>query len=578
MKKLLLLPFFALLMVMSCQEEVVEITEPTEGEALVATSELTSLMKSTSTKDGSEDNIIDNANCLSVNFPVSVIANGVEIIINSKEDYTLIETAFNESDDDDDSLEIVYPITVTLSDFSEIKVNNRQELLVLVQQCTGENQDDDDIECIDFQYPFSFSVYNTSFQVIDVVTIESDRQLFSFIYRVRQREVVASINFPITMVLSDGSTVVVNNNQELQQTIKAAKDTCNEDDNNDYHDDDFTKDRLDNLLMTCPWVVHEMQRNQNSLNDLYREYTIAFYPENVVKVRKTNGDLLTGIWTTRITDRGALIKLEFDTLVDFSLEWFVYDIEYGRIKLFQEGGNKIILTKKCDVVFDITKDRIENYLQECYWRVARLNVNGTDNEKDYIGTPLKFFPNSVVKIRINGQLVTGTYDILPYNAGFILQISLDGRPNLQLEWLITFLEPSLIKLENQNNTMILQRHCFDVDADLVFIDTVLNVGTWEVALYQDGTVNKTENYFMYTIDFALSGLVKVTDPNYGITEGSWLSYRNEGLYLGLNFGVEAPFQALNNRWRIVSVTATRIELKEFSSTATVERILVLERK
>ncbi|MCF8274897.1 MAG: hypothetical protein K9I95_13815 [Flavobacteriaceae bacterium] len=578
MKKLLLLPFFALLMVMSCQEEVVEITEPTEGEALVATSELTSLMKSTSTKDGSEDNIIDNANCLSVNFPVSVIANGVEIVINSKEDYALIETAFNESDDDDDSLEIVYPITVTLSDFSEVKVNNLQELLVLVQQCTGENQDDDDIECIDFQYPFSFSVYNTSFQVIEVVTIESDRQLYRFIYRVRQGEVFASINFPITMVLSDGSIVVVNNNQELQQTIKAAKDTCNEDDNNDYHDDDFTKDRLDNLLMTCPWVVYEMQRNQNNLNDLYREYTIAFYPENVVKVRRRNGDLLTGIWTTRITDRGALIKLEFDTLVDFSLEWFVYDIEYGRIKLFQEGGNKIILTKNCDIVFDITKDRIENYLQECYWRVARLNVNGTDNENDYIGTPLKFFANNVVKIRINGEFVTGTYNILAQNAGFILQINLEGRPNLNLEWLITFLEPGLIKLEAPNSQMVLEKHCFDVDTDLVFIDTILSVGTWEVSLYQDGTVNKTENYFMYTINFSLTGLVKVTDPNYGITFGSWLSYRNEGLYLGLNFGVQAPFQTLNNRWKIVSITANRIELKDFSSTGSIERILVLERQ
>jgi hypothetical protein len=578
MKKLLQLPFFALLLFMSCQEEVVEVTEPTEGEALVANSELTSLMKSTSTKDGSEDNIIDEANCLSVNFPVTVVANGTEIIINSKDDYTLVETVFDASDDDVDTLQIVYPITITMSDYSEVIVSNRQELITLAQQCNGENQQDDDIECIDFQYPFSFSVYNTSFQVIEVVNIESDRQLHRFIYRVRQGEVFASINFPITMVLSDGSTVVVNNNQELQQTIQAAKDTCNEDDNNNYHDDDFTKDRLDNLLLTCPWVVHEMQRNQTNLNDFYREYTVAFFPDNVVKVRRRNGDTLTGIWTTRVTNNGALIKLEFDSLVDFSLEWFVYDIEFGRIKLFQEGGNKIILTKNCDIVFDITKDRIENYLQECFWRVARLNVNGTDNEKDYIGTPLKFFPNNVVKIRINGELVTGTYDILPYNSGFVLQINLEGRPNLQLEWLVTFLEPGLIKLEAPNSQMVLERHCFDVDADLVYIDTILNVGNWEVALYQDGTVNKTENYFMYTINFALSGLVKVTDPNYGITYGSWLSYRNEGLFLGLNFGLEAPFGDLNNRWKIVSVTATRIELKDFSSTGSVERILVLERK
>jgi len=578
MKKLLLLPFFALLMFMSCQQEVVEVTQPTEGEALVANSELTSLMKSTSTKDGSEDNIIDRANCLSVNLPVTVLANGVELVINSKEDYMLIKTVFDESDDDTDTLEIVYPITITLSDYTEVTVNNREELQALAQECSGENQQDDDIECIDFQYPLSFSVYNSSFQVIEVVTIEGDRQLHRFIRRVREGEVFASINFPITMVLSDGSTVVVNNNQELQLTIEEAKDSCNEDDNNDYHDNDFTKDRLDNLLMTCPWIVNEIKRNESNLNELYREYAIVFYSDNVVKVRTSSGDMLTGTWSTRITDKGALIKLEFDTLVDFSLEWFVYDIEYGRIKLFQEGGNRIILNKNCDLVIDYTKERIESYLQECYWRVARLYIDGVENETDYIGTPLKFFANNVVKIRVNGDLVEGTYQVSPVNNGFMLQIYLDGRPELKLEWFITFLEPDLIKLENQDNIMVLRRHCFDVDGDLLLIDQYLKLGTWEVALYKEEDTNLTENYFMYSINFLINGWIKVTDPNNGTINGSWLSYRNEGLYLGLNFGLELPFKALNYRWKIVSVTETRIELKDFSSNGTVERVLVLERQ
>ena len=119
-----------------------------------------------------------------------------------------------------------------------------------------------------------------------------------------------------------------------------------------------------------------------------------FKEDNVVKVRKRNGDLLTGTWTTRVTDHGALIKLEFETLVDFTLEWFVYDLEPGKIKLYQEGGNKIILKKNCDIV-DITKERIANYLQECLWRIARLSIEGTDKENDYIGTPFKFFENKM---------------------------------------------------------------------------------------------------------------------------------------------------------------------------------------
>jgi hypothetical protein len=577
MKKLFLLPFFALLMLMSCQEEVIDITEPAEAETLVANSQLTSFMASASIMDGSADNIIDNASCLSVDLPVTVIVNGVELTIDSKEDFKVIEALFDEFEDDNDYLEIIFPITIILSDYTELTINNRDELKSLIDECRGENEPDDDIECIDFQYPISFSVYNTAFQVIDVVTIESDRQLYRFIKRVKEGEVFASINFPVTMILYDDSTVTVNNNQELQSTIEEAKDACDEDDDNDYNDDDFTKDRLDELLKTCPWVVYEIERNEDDLIQVYREYVMVFKNDNVVKVHASNGDVLTGTWTTRVTDRGALIKLEFDTLVDFDLEWYVYDLEAGRIKLFQEGGNRIILKKNCDIIFDITKDRIENYLQECLWRVKRLQVDGVDNELKYIGTPLKFFPDNVVKIRVNGEFIAGTYEVIPFNNDFVLRINLENRPNLQLEWVVKILGPALIKLESQNNEMILERHCPDTDdEDLNFIYDVIASSTWEVALYQDGNVDKTEEFFMYSIDFLENGYIKVTDPNYGIIDGSWLSYRSEGLFLAMHYGIEAPFDDLNHRWRIVEIDETRIELRDFNNTGAVERILVLE--
>lgn len=581
MRTLLLLPFFALLLFTSCQDEVIDITEPTQEEALVATSELTSMISATSKMDGSEDNIIDKASCLSIKLPVKVVVNGVQIIINSREDYKLIKALYDKYEDDIDNLDIIFPIQIISSNHDEIVINNKQELENLVKECKGEDEEDDDIECIDFQYPISFSVYNANFQAATVVKIENDRELYFFIKRVRNSEVKASLNFPVTMVLADGSTMIVGSNTELAATIKEAKDACNEDDNNDYHDTDFTKERLDALLKTCPWVVYEFERNEASLSDSYREYVIIFKEDNVVKVRARGGDMLTGTWTTRVTNHGALIKLEFDTLVDFTLEWFVYDLEPGKIKLYQAGGNKIILKKNCDIVLDITKERIENYLQECYWRVARLSVAGSDNEKDYIGTPLKFLPNNEVKIRVNGELVAGTYEVGVRNIGFILKITLDGRPDLKLEWLITFLEPGLIKLENASNKMVLERHCFDADSDLTYVESVLASGTWEVAKYDDGLVHvqdPTVNFAMYTINFLEIGRIKVTDPNNGVTAGSWLAYRNDGLFLGLLFANQAPFNELTFRWRIKSISLDRIELKDLSSTGTVERILVLEKK
>jgi len=570
------LPFFALFMLASCQEEAVEITEPNTQETFVAESNLAMLIAQTSTNDGSSDNIIDGANGFSVNLPVTVYANGVEITVNSEADYALIESNFDANEDDEDTLEIVFPITVTMSDYTEVVVNSQAELDDL--RSHNSNEDDDDIECVDFKYPITISIYNLNFQVIDVVTINSDEQLHHFI-RNLEGGVLASLNFPVTMVYEDGSTIEVHNNTELENVMKEARNACDEDDDNDWNDDDFTKERLDHLLTSCPWIVHDIRRNDNNLTDEYREYVMVFKEDGVVKVRARNGDMLTGTWSTRITDHGAKITLEFDTLVDFTLEWFVYEISEGKIKLFTEGGNRIILEKACDIVVDQTIERIENILKECLWRVERLYVDGTENEADYIGTPLKFFSEGIVKIRVNGEFVSGTWDVFAVNAGYALKIQLEGRPHLQLQWLITFLEPNLIKLENQNSIMVLKQHCPDGDEDVMYITAILNEGIWDIAKYEVGDQNLTEQFHMYGIDFLETGGLKVLNPNNTIIDyGAWLVYRNEGLFLGLNFGTDSTFSLFNHRWKIASVSETRIELKDYSSTGTVERILVLERR
>ena len=171
MRTLLLLPFFALMIFTSCQDEVIHITEPTEAEALVATSELTSMISATAKMDGSKDNIIDKASCLSVELPITVKVNGIEIIIDSEEDYKTIEAIYNEFDDDDDDLEIFFPITIVLANHEQVVIANHDALEDLIEDCKGEDEEDDDIECIDFQYPISFSVYNANFQNVNVVTI-----------------------------------------------------------------------------------------------------------------------------------------------------------------------------------------------------------------------------------------------------------------------------------------------------------------------------------------------------------------------------------------------------------------------
>ncbi len=577
----LLLPFLAFLIFSSCQEEVVDVAQPDENESLVADSALTSLISSASLMDGSADNIIDQASCLSIELPVTVKIRGLEIIIESKEGFKKIEAIYDEFDDDDDRLDIVFPIKIILSDYEEVVIADRQAMDELITDCKDENEEDDDIECIDFQYPISFSVYNANFQVINVVNIENDKELNRFIKRVKNVEVFASLNFPATMKLADGTEVIVNNNEELETTIDSAKNTCDEDDDNDHNDDDFTKEHLDEYLKICPWVVYEFKRNNQDNTAQYGEYALNFKEDDIVKMRSKNGDLLTGTWSTRISNRGALLKMNFETLADFTLEWLVYDIEYGKIRIFESSENKIILEKNCDI--DLTpkesqNEEVKGYLSNCIWRIESLSVAGNSFEDNYIGMALNFYSdNSFLLQRKFSE--PGNYTVhYNDNQETILKITLDSqnsRLNLEKEWIVASATSAKVVLESGDNRMVLNNHCKqDQEANRLKISD----GEWAVALYNDNEVNKTQDYTSYVFNFSFSGHIILKDDNDNLELGSWLIYKEEKLQFDLNLQTdEAPLSILRHRWRLVEIQEDRIELKDFDNNGGVKRTLVLEK-
>ncbi|WP_298534276.1 hypothetical protein [uncultured Algibacter sp.] len=563
---LLLLPFIALLFFASCQDEVIEVTEPQESEALVAESELTTIISATAKNDGSKDNIIDGTSCVSVKLPAVVIIKGIEIRIDTEADYTKIQRLYDEFEDDIDRLDIIFPITIVTADHEEIVIEDVEQLSEFSAECSDDDEEEE-IRCVEFQFPIAFSLFDTDFEVIKTVEIANKRELHLFMKRVKNSEFLASLNFPVNMVLKDGTVLTAENNEQLKRIIEEAKDSCEE-------DNDFSKERLENYLKRCPWIVNEFTRDNQDKTEVFTQYAINFKDEGLVTMRSRNGDILTGSWGLRCTRRGVLLKMEFANLADFNLEWLLYDFEDGKIKIHEVGGNRIIMKRNCDVVIDITKERIKNYLQECLWRLARLNVDGADNEKEYIGTPFKFYEDDVVKLRVNGELVEGTYEIGLSPAGAILKINLEDRPNLRLAWLINFLEPGLIKLANENNQMVLVRMCPDDDVN--YITEVLTDGEWAVASYIDQDIDETDNYSEYVIGFNENGML-FTEGDGNDYRGSWVAYRNEGLFLGLNFRTQnEPFSELRHRWKIKEITPNRIELKDYNSDGGIERVLVLE--
>lgn len=364
---------FALSFTACSTEEALDI-QLNEKQTLTASSATSKLIERTVSNDGSYDNIVDGSSCFDIRFPYTVMVNGLEITIDSKDDLEIIEELFDAIDSDDDILDIIFPITITKADYAEITINSIADLREIAEQCV-EGGDDDDIECIDVIYPVTLFTYNPNLEQTGSVTVESDKEMRRFFAGLSETDII-SIEFPVMFEMYDGTKVTVNNNEELADAMERAKEACDEDDDNDHNDDDFTEERLDSLLVECPWLVKELQRSnlqQGVVADAYADYVLNFKEDGTVIARDREGNMLAGEWETKVSDYRVKLTLNFEFLEAFSLEWFVYEIDKDRIKLYIIGadGDKIVMKRACEEpMVDCSEAFIAEKLQNCVWAVS----------------------------------------------------------------------------------------------------------------------------------------------------------------------------------------------------------------
>ena len=327
-KKLSLFVSVLLISLSSCRDASIIDVDETGESALKANSEVATLMQRTSKNDGSNDNILDNANCFSLKFPVTVFANGLEIIVNSEADLDKVEDIFDDLDDDSDEIVFKFPITIILSDFTEEEINNYNELDKFLDECNGENEYDDDIECLDFVYPISGVVFNTDTELTTNITINNDMEMYFFIEDLDDDDVV-SINFPISVILADGTTVSIDSLSDLEMVIEGAEDDCDEDDDYDYNDDDClacTPQLVENIFSTCnSWIVDKLEINDNDLEDLYVAFSFNFSNDGTISVQE-NANIFSGTWSTSGSGINMVVVIDIPLLPDFNASWNLHEI------------------------------------------------------------------------------------------------------------------------------------------------------------------------------------------------------------------------------------------------------------
>lgn len=322
-----------------CQEPLTEIEEPSEDEAITMDSPLTDLMRRVALMDGSYDNVIDSASCLSIEMPYTITANSTQLTISTLEDIQVVEALFATSDSN--SIVFVYPLTITSPYFIKKVVDNQTEFAALQQQCS--NAEDEDIECIDFVYPVSLSVYDEHKETAVIKTVSTDEAMYSFLTLLAEDE-YAAIQYPISMVDDQNISVTIENNIALENEIEGAINACDEGDEVDNGQDPKPTD-LETILKAGNWKV-TFYFNEKDTTSAFDEHIFEFESNRVLKAKV--GDVITnGEWSIDEEEENGkpiqILEMEFEDSEEplkwLDEEWEVTNFSELKVEMKSESEN-----------------------------------------------------------------------------------------------------------------------------------------------------------------------------------------------------------------------------------------------
>ncbi|WP_400075296.1 hypothetical protein [Winogradskyella sp. R77965] len=410
-KNYFLLSLMALVLITSCRSEDDLSIDPPIDANIEANSSLALLMAKVSLNDGSKDNMIDFASNLTVQLPVTVTVNGLVLNITNEGDYEEILNAFDVSEDDTDEVIISYPITVVFSNFTTAVVNSNAEFNALANQ--NENIDDDDIECLDFDYPITASVFSENDDSVSTITINNDNQMYDFIEDLDEFTAV-TINFPILVVLADGSELTINTVQELEAAIEAAEGTCDEDDNNDFDDCEshtYTPTYVEDALLACgDWTIDKLKRDNNNLVDIYEVYVFTFNADGTLLVTE-DVNVFNGTWEATGIEGDIDVTINVVDLPDFNDTWELCKINLQPVEKKVElkiGTDRLRFGSYCS---ENTDADLADILGDGAWIVASYSDDGIDETADYNGFEINFNDDGTVFATNGLDTNNGTWSV-----------------------------------------------------------------------------------------------------------------------------------------------------------------------
>jgi hypothetical protein len=211
-------------LLISCQNEDLDINTGSNSQTLSKSSNLTGFLSRISMENTVDDNVLDSTSCFKIKLPAEVLINEeFSFQVNSEDDYETVAGLLQQPIGNG-TIDLVFPITVIFPDYSEQIVTSQAQFDQL-SNCEETNPGQAPIGCISLQYPITIFGYNSNFQLAQTYVVDSDIEFFLFLLNLEINEYYA-ISYPISVTNSNGQTVTINNNSELEALILQTISIC----------------------------------------------------------------------------------------------------------------------------------------------------------------------------------------------------------------------------------------------------------------------------------------------------------------------------------------------------------------
>ncbi|PHS68009.1 MAG: hypothetical protein COB12_02000 [Flavobacterium sp.] len=408
--------------------------------------------------------------------------------------------------------------------------NNSPLTLLLIRTSLNDGNNDDFIDgadCFSIAFPFTITVGDTDF----IIENETDYQdAIDFIIGTGGSMNDIEINFPITIVFPNYTEVIVNSQEELNTYAADCSDEI-----------DLVIDCL-NFVYPITFFVYDSATEETSTIVVESDEEMFLFLSNLSSTEYISIDFPISVET----ENGTVVTVNSNQELENLINSCVSD------------GNT-----------DISE--LIEYLTTSSWYVAYFFDEG-NHTSDYCEYEFTFNTNGTVIANNGTNTVNGNWEVQEDDGH--LEVDIDFGNNIPFDelnedWDLLNATMNIIELfdESDNNEPIdyltFDRESTICEGNNSQLIEFLTTDSWYVAYYF-GDSDETSNYCEFELTFNPTGSVIASNGS-DLVDGTWDVIIDNGIEkLVLDFGIDIPFDELNDDWDVLNTSMNEIEMQDIS--------------